>query len=141
MNELAQQVELSQLLLELAPQILEVLNDALVVTDEQGRIVLFNRRAELLLGYHRSELIGQRVEILIPEGARERHLGHTESYQADPRPRPMGVGMNLHARKKSGAEVPVEISLGPLPTPRGIFVVTLIRAHPNVNPLQLSWGH
>jgi PAS domain S-box-containing protein len=117
----------AQLLRDLAPQVLERMHDALVIADEGGKMVFVNTKAELLFGYHRGEMLGRTVEMLLPDAIRGKHEGHRESFSNDPRPRLMGAGMQLHARKKNGTEIPVEISLSPMPTPRGIFVVTMVR--------------
>jgi PAS domain S-box-containing protein len=128
MGNLSEDIDRVRLLQELSPQILEVVHDALVVVDAEGLIVLVNKRTELLFGYHRTELIDQPVETLIPETLREQHTQHRAMFGDNPYPRLMGVGKQLYGRKKNGQQFPAEISLSPLPTPRGLFVVTLVRA-------------
>jgi len=91
---------------------LESLPDAVVVVDGRGCIRRVNPRAEQLFGYASEELVGQRVELLVPEAARERHAQHFLAFQRAPQVRPMGAGM-LMARHKSGRELPVEIMLSP----------------------------
>lgn len=112
---------------ELYARLIESLPDALVVVNEQGMVVIFNEQAELLLGYHRSEIIGGSVDALVPDALRERHAAHRASYATDPRARPMGIGLQLSARQKSGEEIPVEINLKPIPTTHGIFTSAIIR--------------
>ncbi len=94
--------------------ILEVMPDAIVVTDPAGNIQYVNRSSEGLFGYERSELIGRPVEMLIPSRSREQHRRERQGYVAAPRIRPMGVGLELQGLKKDGEEVAVEISLAPL---------------------------
>lgn len=84
----------------------------IVVAGANGRIELANPHAEELFGYKNAELIGQPLEVLIPQNLREGHVGHREKYFERPKARPMGYGMDLYARKKSGEVFPVEISLG-----------------------------
>lgn len=84
----------------------------ILVISDRGRIELANPCIEKLFGYTKAELIGQPVEILIPQAFRDRHVNHREGYFDKPKARPMGYGLNLSARRKSGAEFPVEISLG-----------------------------
>lgn len=101
--------------------------DALVVADAHGRIVLVNTQTERLFGYKKDELLGQAVELLVPERFREQHVGQRGAYVADPHVRPMGKGLELSGRRKDGHEVPVEISLSPLATDAGLLVVASIR--------------
>jgi len=88
--------------------------DAVVVTDQGGKIVFANRMAESLTGYSRQELIGHKVEVLVPRAQRSTHVEQRNSFYARGRPRMMGASeADLKLRRKDGAEVPVEISLGP----------------------------
>lgn len=91
-----------------------------------GPIVYFNAAAELLFGYARSEVLGQPVEVLVPDSARAAHTGHREGFEEDPRKRPMGFHLNLLARHKSGREIPVEISLAPRQTLAGLITSVVI---------------
>jgi protein-histidine pros-kinase len=115
---------------ELVVRLLDKLPDALVVVGRAGEIVLVNERAELLFGYHRTELIGEGIEMLVPEALRDAHRGHRKEYMHSPRARPMGAGLKLHAVRKCGREVPVEISLAPLQTTEGLYVSAVIRETP-----------
>jgi two-component system cell cycle sensor histidine kinase/response regulator CckA len=93
--------------------LLEASPDAFLAADEAGRIVLANAQAEHLFGYRRDELVGQPIDILVPERYREGHGRHRAGYAESPRPREMGSGLELFARRKDGSEFPVEISLSP----------------------------
>jgi PAS domain S-box-containing protein len=106
---------------------LEAVPDSLVVIDRDGRIVLVNGQTEKLFGYRREELLGQVVELLVPERFRARHAGYRAAYVAAPRVRPMGATLELYGRRKDGSDVPVEISLSPLQTEQGQLVVSTIR--------------
>lgn len=101
--------------------------DAMVIAEKGGRIILVNAQAEKLFGYSQKELIGEPVELLLPERFRGNHVKSREGYFANPHTRPMGAGLELFARRKDGTEVPVEISLGPISTDRGLLVTASIR--------------
>lgn len=107
--------------------LLEAAPDAMVIVDGDGRIVLVNRQTERLFGYERAELVGQPVEVLMPEAARAGHAAKRDGYLAAPEVRPMGAGLELLARRRDGSEFPAEISLSPLQTARGVLVSAAVR--------------
>jgi PAS domain S-box-containing protein len=119
-SSLEQSPQLFQGLLESAP-------DAIVIVDHEGRIALVNGQAEKMFGYPRSEMLGQTIELLVPERHRDEHVGQRASYLEHPHLRPMGAGLNLSGRRKDGTELPVEISLSPLARPEGLLVTAVIR--------------
>jgi PAS domain S-box-containing protein len=94
-----------------------------VLVDRQGRILLVNAHVEELFGYARDELIGKRVEILVPERFRESHATDRGNFFIAPEARAMGAGRQLFARRKDGSEFPVEIGLNPIQTPHGLVVL------------------
>ena len=107
--------------------LLESAPDAIVIVDECAQITLVNAETEHLFGYHRDELLGQPIEVLVPERFRDVHRHHRGDFLGDPHARPMGADLELHARHKDGREIPVEISLGLLETPDGILTTASIR--------------
>ncbi len=107
--------------------LLEAAPDAMVCVDADGRIALVNAQTERLFGYDRDELVGQPVEMLVPDAVREVHPGHRAAYVADSAPRPMGAGLELAGRRRDGSTFPAEISLSAIDTERGILVSAAVR--------------
>lgn len=101
--------------------------DATVVVDEGGRVQYANRQVRDLLGYEPEELLGRSVDVLVPDVSRSRHADQRATYAAHPTHRQMGSGLDLTARHRDGHTVPVEISLGPIPTEHGVWVAAAIR--------------
>jgi len=118
--ELSKSEEQFHKLMESAP-------DAVLVTKPSGEIVLINKRAEDLFGYHRDELIGQSIELLLPNELRERHKQHVNGYIKDPTVRSIGQNISLVALAKTGDFIPVEISLSPIETSEGLTIASSVR--------------
>jgi PAS domain S-box-containing protein len=107
-------------------QAVEAAPNGMVVSNEDGQIVLVNAQAERMFGYRREEMIGLPVEILVPRRLRDEHPRYRQSFYADPRARLMGEGRDLHGRRKDGREFPVEIGLNPMDTSGGRWVLSAI---------------
>jgi PAS domain S-box-containing protein len=107
--------------------LLDALPDGVVLCRPDGVLEYANAQAERLFGYGPRELVGQSVEVLVPERLRERHARLREEFARAPRRRPMGSGLDLAARRKDGSEMRVEISLGPLETAAGPLILGVIR--------------
>lgn len=108
-------------------RLLEAAPDAILEVDADGRITLVNAAAERMFGYARSELIGQSMEILVPEAKRSRHERHRAAYAQNPRTRPMGPGLELEAQRRDGTLFPVEISLSPNTSHDTENVIAIVR--------------
>jgi PAS domain S-box-containing protein len=119
-NELKRADERTRAVMESAP-------DAMVVVAKRGRIVLVNVRTEAMFGYSRAELVGQPIELLIPERFRERHPTYVTRYLAAPAVRAMGTGRDLFGVRRDGSEFPVEIGLSPMHTEGELHVIAAIR--------------
>jgi len=106
--------------------VVEASPNGIVLVNAQGLIVLVNAWVERLFGYGREELIGQSIELLVPERFRGEHPAHRASFHAAPAARAMGAGRELFARRKDGAEFPVEIGISPIQSPEGTLVLSVI---------------
>lgn len=107
--------------------LLDAMPDAIVLVDRTGRIAEFNVRARVMFGYARAEVVGQSVELLLPERYRDEHVGDRARYARSPHVRMMGAEQDLVARHKDGHEFAVEISLAPYQSEEGSLVVAAIR--------------
>ena len=108
-------------------KLLEAAPDAILEVDRQGRIVLVNLQAERLFGYTRAELLGNRIEFLIPDRFRGRHPGHRDTFFEHPIMRPMGTGLELYARRADGSEFAVDVTLSPYDSDGAGRVICVVR--------------
>lgn len=107
-------------------QLIDLALHAMVLVDQRGTILKVNAQAEKLLGYTADELVGENVDLLVPEALRANHPAQRESYFANPQTKPIGIGRNLFARRKDGTQIPVEIGLSPIETEQGLAVISSI---------------
>jgi PAS domain S-box-containing protein len=112
---------------ELFERLFEFSPDAIIVSDQDGKITEINAQVEKFFGYERGELLGQPVEILIPSRFRNAHPEHRKKYTAQSRTRPMGAGLELFGLRKDGSEFPADIMLSSVDTAIGKVVLTVIR--------------
>ena len=108
-------------------RLVDAIPDAVVVMASDGSILVVNQQAEAAFGYQRDALLGQPIEILLPERFRQRHVAHRATYMAAPRVRPMGAGLELSGLRSDGEEFPVEISLSPMEFESEFVVISTIR--------------
>jgi PAS domain S-box-containing protein len=106
--------------------LLDSATQSVVAVNAVGEIVLLNGSTEKMFGYSREELLGQPLEILVPESARGRHVEHRRAYFANMQSRPMGIGLDLEGRRKDGKNFPVEIGLSGIETPAGKLSVAFV---------------
>lgn len=112
-------VEMFRIAMESAPS-------AMVMVNDRGEIVLVNQQTERVFGYSRDELLGQSVELLVPDRFRGQHPAQVRSFFAAPVARPIGAGRDLTARRRDGTEFPAEIALTPIETADGLFVLSAV---------------
>jgi PAS domain S-box-containing protein len=111
----------------LSGQLLDAVPDAMVAVESDGTIVQVNSQAMEMFGYTRRELLGQKIEALVPERYRQQHGGHRDSFAQNPKVRRMGAGLELFGRRHDGSEFPVEISLSPVSIGNHTLVFSAIR--------------
>lgn len=114
---------------EMAAQLrlaIEATPSGIVMIDDRGTIRMVNSQLERLFGYERTELLGQSIEMLLPNRYRTSHPGQRAMYFASPSVRAMGHGRDLFARRKDGTEFPVEVGLNPAKTAEGTFVLAAV---------------
>ncbi len=106
---------------------LEAIPDAIIAVDIEGTIVQVNSQTEIMFGYTRDELIGKKIEMLVPAQYHHRHKEHRADFAQAPKVRRMGAGLDLRGRRRDGSEFAVEISLSPVPVGGGTLVLSAIR--------------
>src|SRR5690242_20545174 len=112
---------------ELVRSVLDSAPDAMIIIDASGSVLFANNQISALFGYSGDAVIGRKVEMLLPERFRNRHVGHRSSYAASGRVRPMGAGLELFALRADGTEFPVEISLSPIRDGADLLIAAAIR--------------
>src|SRR6266403_1494305 len=107
-------------------QVIEGAPNGMVMVGREGKMALVNLQIEKSFGYSRDELLGQPIEMLVPERFRGHHLGYRDGFMAEPSTRSMGSGRDLYGLRKDGSEFPVEIGLNPIETEQGLMVLGTI---------------
>ncbi len=107
-------------------QVVEMAPNSMIMIDKEGIIELINVQTEKIFGYARAELIGQSIDILLPDRFRGQHPDHRRTFFTTPKPRAMGAGRELFGRRKDGSEFPLEIGLNPIMTASGMKVLSAI---------------
>ena len=104
----------------------EYTTEGIIIANQSGTIIRANPSSEKLFGYEKSELLNQKIEILVPNKFSHSHEKHRENYNKNPHPRSMGKGLDLFGKKKNGLEFPVEISLSHYKTNDEMFIIAFI---------------
>jgi PAS domain S-box-containing protein len=107
--------------------LLEAAPDGMVIVDQEGTIIMVNAQMEKLFGYSREDVVGERVDLLVPRRFKDVHPFHRAQYGRNPRARPMGADLELYALRKDGTEFPVEISLSPMESEEEKLIIAAIR--------------
>lgn len=100
--------------------------NSMILTDSEGKIVMVNKQTELVFGYDPNELVGKKIEVLVPQRMKDKHPHHRSQFYAHPKARPMGAGRDLYAVKKDGTEIPVEIGLNPVERDKTKYVLASV---------------
>jgi PAS domain S-box-containing protein len=106
--------------------VIESMPASIVMVNASGVIEMVNAHTEGIFDYPRHELIGQKVEVLLPDELRGQHPGHRATFFGDPSPRAMGSGRDLNGRRRDGSRFPIEIGLNPIETEEGTMVLAVI---------------
>ena len=106
--------------------IVEAAQTGMVMVDQTGTIVMVNKLVEQQFGYPREELLGRKIEMLVPERYRTQHWDQRSRFSHAPTARAMGAGMDLSGLRRDGTEFPVEIGLNPIQTPEGVQVLASV---------------
>jgi PAS domain S-box-containing protein len=122
-------------------RLVSVMPDPAVVVGEDGTILVANNLVAKLFGYEPDELVGQPVETLVPERFRHPHRDYRAKFVLRPHQRTMGAGLELFGRRKDGGELPVDISLSPLPSAAGVRVLAAIRDITGLKEAAASQAH
>jgi|GEM_PF-507378 len=107
--------------------LMESAPDAMLVVDQTGTLILVNSQVERVFGYKREQLLGEKIEVLVPESIRTKHIAYRDSYIKDPSVRPLGASMELRGQRADGSIFPAEVSLSPIDTDEGQLVVASVR--------------
>ncbi len=110
----------------LFPDLFDAVPDALVIVDAAGHIVFVNAQTETLFGYPRGEVLGQAVEVLVPERLRSEYIAHRNAYLASPRLQALNAGLEIFGQRKDGSTFPVEINLSPIRTEGELLVIAAV---------------
>lgn len=108
-------------------KLIEIIPDAIVIVDNEGKIRYINSQTISTFGYSPHELIGETVEILLPHRFKSKHVDHRANYSRNPIRRPMGSGIDLYGRRKDGSEFSADITISPIETENGTLVISVIR--------------